>query len=574
MKKALALLFLTITLYISQVTPTYAVFVICGNCATVVTQLKDSIVQGFQLVKETLSEYSNAITAYNQQLETVNNTILIPMRDAMSLIVLMQSGDAIKNLILGSLGSEALLVKDPAQYFKRQALNSVAVGLGDAAAYKKMYGGSMMQYLINSSKYSYANSSTKIASISQSSVPSMVQKNACDDVMLTQLAMEDTAVEGEPLDQVKFKERKQYFYDQFCKRDPSNDANTAQSLEILQKARPAIAGWGGFLAVTSGDNPYNKATNIQLVLNQDAQAAVDQAKADLLAGGGIKSMTKCTKYAENDINGNLYEETATPACAVQEIQQLSSVLASSFREVVETPMKLIRESFGTGAGSLISTAFNTVNLLQSISSSIDTIAGKGSSGSATVPDFKNNTVAKESIATPIRDALDLQGKNLTSIEAVHPRLLNEIGRMQTVTTGITYCYQALVKDNIISSGGPEISQATTYVTAKEKNLTTLKTAISQDETRIAEGRAIIADFRTKIDAATSSKDLQILFTDYQTKIKSGKIPGQEILSARENNYVTLQGDISLETVEGGTAYNLKLKCDDLRQAWLRSQTVP
>ncbi len=572
MKKALAVLFLSITLFFSQTTPTHAIF--CSNCATVVVQLKDSIVQGFQLVKETLSEYSNAITAYNQTLETVNNTILIPMRDAMSLIVLMQSGDAIKNLILGSLGSEALLVKDPEQYFKRQALNSVAVGLGDAAAYKKMYGGSMMQYLINSSKYNYANSSTKIASISQSAVPSMVQKNACDDVMLTQLAMEDVAVEGEPLDQAKFKERKQYFYDQFCKKDPSSDTNTAQSLEILQKARPAIAGWGGFLAVTSGDNPYNKATNLQLVLSQDAQAAVDRAKTDYVIGGGIKSLTECKKYAENDINGNLYEETATPACAVQEIKQVSSVLASSFKEVVETPLKLIRESFGTGAGSLISTAFNTVNLLQSISSSIDQIGGTGSSGSATVPDFKNNSVAKESIATPIRDALDLQGKNLTSIEAVHPRLLNEIGRMQTVTTSITSCYQGLVKDNIIAASSQDMERATTYVTTKEKKLASLKTAIGQDETKIAAGRAIIADFRTKLDAASSSKDMQTLFTDYQTKIRSGSIPGQETLSARENDFVTLQGDISLDTTDGGAAFNLKARCDEIRQVWIRSQTAP
>lgn len=146
--------------------------------------------------------------------------------------------------------------------------------------------------------------------------------------------------------------------------------------------------------------------------------------------------------------------------------------------------------------------------------------------------------------------------------------------MQTVTTSITSCYQGLVKDNIIAASSQDMERATTYVTTKEKKLASLKTAIGQDETKIAAGRAIIADFRTKLDAASSSKDMQTLFTDYQTKIRSGSIPGQETLSARENDFVTLQGDISLDTTDGGAAFNLKARCDEIRQVWIRSQTAP
>lgn len=556
MQKIVVSLLFAISFYTATVAPTYAIF--CSNCSTWVMQID-------QLVNESISAASNPVTSLQQTLATINDNILIPMRDAMSLIVLMKSGDSVQNLVLGSLGADPLLVRNPEQYLKNKALGSVDLSLGSLAATKSMYGDSLLSSLVASSRYEYASHETKLRALTQSSIPSIVQRNACDDTMLTQLAMEDVTVAGQPLDQTAFRERKQYFYEKFCTKDPLQDRATAQSLEALRQARPNIGGWDSWLALTGGDNQYAAASRLQTEIAKQAALKVEQAKTDYVIGGGIKSLTECKRYAENDINGNLYGETSTPGCELEEIKQVSGVLASTYKEAIETPMKLIRDSFGTGAGSLIGTAFSTLNLLKGISSSLGS-ATDGSSGggsnntgstvtasSPPAQDLVNNPQAKQTLSSPVMAQLSAHMDSIQKLETVDSNFLSTITTYQGQLDAMKSCFQSIdVPD----------SEAMSFYDSETRKNTELRNTINQELELVSTAKTLLATTTNRINSSNSSEEIASIFDSYQAA--SQGLPGLTAGASREGEYISFQGKVRMSSSEDGGVYRHKQRCDMLR----------
>jgi hypothetical protein len=569
MKKTIFCLLFAFSLYATTVAPTHAI--VCSNCSTIIQQMIDYVRQGFQYAKDTITASQTTVTAVQQTLETVNNTILIPMRDAAALMVLMQSGDNIQNLILGSLGTDPLLIKNPEQYFKNKAVASLGASYNEIAAYRSVFGGSVLEALVKNSRYTYMDHSQKLQAIGSSQVPSIIQRNACTDEKLNQLAREDLMASNQQNDEMAFQARKAHFYNSFCVGDPARDPETAQALQALQRARPDIGGWDSWLALTSGDNQYARVTNLQLEIDKRAREVVEAAKTDYVIGGGIASLTNCTKEIETDLNG---VPMSSGTCVAGEIKQAGSVLASTYKEVVETPMKLIRESFGTGAGSLISTAFNTLNIIKGISSSIDSMGGSGGGGqnntsapitstSPAVQDLTNNQQAKTTLTSPAKRQLETHQTALNTLQTTDQNYISQINFYQSQLDSMKQCYDNLVTEFGIQSDQRVVAALDYYQSTTQSN-TVLKNNLSQELGKISTAKTLVSNTISQINASNSSQEITSLFNTYQSTVESQGLPGITAAATRDGEYINFQGTVEQSMSQVGPLYGYKETCSSIR----------
>jgi hypothetical protein len=576
MKKNIFSALLVLTVYAAGITPGHAIF--CSNCSQWSQQLLDYFRQGLQYAKEVSTDFSSGITATQQTLETVNNRILIPMRDAMTIITIMKSGDAIQNLILGSMGTDPLMVKNPESYFKNKALSSIGVDMSILSRQNSFYGNSVLSSLISSTRYNYADVSTKLAAINKSSIPKMIQSKVCNDASLSQLAQEDifNGSDDGTIDPDALGDRKRELNRALCNGDPDTNPALAATLQKISEQRPDIGGWDAWLALTGGDNAYNKTVQSQQVINQKAQEVIDRAKADLAMGGGIKSLTECKKYAENDLNGNLYGESSTPGCALEEVRRTSSVLNSLYMEALNAPTKLLQNTLGPGAGNLVNTAFTSINLIQGITSAMDSLSGDSSGGPTNIPglvvssptpikDLTNNPKAKESLTTPPKQQLLTHQQSLGTLERVDQNYIADIGFYQNRLGVMKGCYDKLVSDHPQTQGDQRVTSAYSYYQSKTGSNTTLQTKITEEIRLIGTTKTLVANTIDKINSSQSSEEILTTFNSYQNQVDSQNLPNIMTGATREGEHATFKGEIDQASLEGGALFTYNADCTAIRQ---------
>ncbi len=575
MKKLFISLFLTCIIYTSSTSNVYALTTFCVNCSTIAQQLIDYVRQGLQYGKDTITASQTTITAAQQTIETVNNTVLIPMRDALTIISILKSGDNIKNLVLGATGLDPLLVRNPEQYFKNKTLGPVQSWIGDVAAQKSIYSESIYKNLLLNTRYTYSDTSTKVKGFVRSSLPATIQQRVCAEDYLTKLATEDVIAGGRPFDAVEFEARKAYFYSRFCVGDPDSTSDegveTAQALMELQKARPNAGGMDAWLAITGGDNEYTRNMNVQLAVNEGASAVREQVVKDFDLGAGIKSLTTCVKYAENDINGNLYAETASPPCLVEEVQQTGRMFNTLLEDALKSPAETLRSTLGPGAGSLISTAFTSINLLQSISTAAGNITGGSRGGTGTVVtsrppvnDLANNTSGKQTIVGPPAQQLSFHQKSLASLQITDQSYLNEITLYQNQLNVMKACYEKLVKDHPQIETDARVTAAFSFHSNESTTNDRLRTTIGQELNLIATTTALVTTTLNAIQTSNSSEVILNLFRDYQNRIDAEALPNQTSAAIRDGEYVSFKGNVQQSLSEGGTIFIYKADCAAIR----------
>lgn len=596
MKKSLFIFSLFTLLYTSAVTPTYAIG--CPQCSTWAQQLIDYARQGLQYSKDSISAYSNGITAAQQTLITVNDTIIKPAKTAMTYIAIMKNGDNIRNLVLGSVGTnQALLEKFPEVYIANKELNTIKAGLGDIAAQKSLYGDSVLSALVGQTRFNYADVSTKLRTTNSTKLPSIAQNSACDETTLSNLAKEDIEISGQPLNQAAYSARKQYFYEKLCAKDPNTDEATAQALQTLTAARPEIGGWDSWLELTSGDNAWNKFTESQTILATRATEVADAAKNDLNLGGGIRSLTACKTRAQTDINGEPYSVASQAPCISEEIKQVSSALSTAFNEQIISPLKTQYASLGTG--TLVDSLFNTVSLIGNISSaassitnSVNQIAGTDGGGSGTVnnipvtttvnkvydKDLVNNAASKESVTRSPKTQLKLHADALVTLERLNQDFLSTITYHQGQLDTMKSCYDNLVRnyqDQV--SGDARVSSAYEYYGGKtcayqqDQNCTggqvavnnTLRAQIQAEQTVAAATKTYVQDTRTKIDNSQSTEEVLSLFTNYLDRVEAEGMPNTITVANRDGAYIVFKGNVDLSMMQGGAIFNYKETCVEI-----------
>jgi hypothetical protein len=196
MKKIFVTTTLLVAILLNQTPKAHALFGIGDivfDPAAVAQAIKSYVVSGAQLVKETVSAGASTITATNQTLDTVNNKVLIPARDAMTIIAIIKSGEMMKNLVLGAAGVDPLLIRKPEQYVKKKGQEAARSVLEDPQLQDTLKKSGVAEKIIKEEQYKALSIQSKVAQINQSPLLASSQRSLCTDAALSAQARKDVS---------------------------------------------------------------------------------------------------------------------------------------------------------------------------------------------------------------------------------------------------------------------------------------------------------------------------------------------------------------------------------------------
>ncbi len=591
-KKFLTSIFITV-IFITGTFSANAIF--CSNCKNVFQGLIERATQVLQYGKEAITAGQTSITAVNTTMMRVNDLIIKPLNDAMTLISIAQSGKNVQNLIMGSLGTEKLLVGDPQQLFK-DAMSEVQLGaLGDIASGGSAFGESILGTLFENAKFDSFDLKEKLSVINSSGIPEMMSGKICEsDAGLTKIIQNSGSFTQEELTA-----KKKELFDFACSGSPTSKEQAAklialndQNPTILNSADVSDGTIGnGFLSLTSGNNAYVKAEKSKVLIDQAAEEKKKQAEADLAAGRGIKSLTECVEYAEFTPNGEPYSDPEAAPCKRREVIQTSGVLDDQFKEALGTPLKTLIASFGTGAGQLIGSAFNAISLFQGISNSIGSLSGGGGGGSGgspsglsatfnnplvikvnqtPVPNLANNSTAKNNLIKTPLEHLTAHTNALNSLATSDNAYLSQISYYTSQTSAMSACFNQIAT-TYNAANDARVVAGVTYATSLNTSNNTLKAKIENELALIETTKTLIASTRASMEASQSSEEILTIFTTYQNKITDQGLPGLTSGLSREGEFETYKGEIQQSLYEGGILFNYKAECATLSSQYQQNQ---
>lgn len=536
------------------------------------------------VVENTISAIANPTTALQQTLDTVNKTVLIPMRDALTIVQIMQNSKMITALITASTGGDSLLVTNPELYLKNKGLAVTQGGIDTLAKQNNIFGNSIIGSVVASAKFNSSSLTFKLDSINKSSIPSITQNKICnDDAALSAMARSDTTLTG-----TDYNARKTELYNSLCSCDPNANTDAgkqcARKLTSVNNKNPTL---DSFYAITQGDNAYTKAELTKLAIADDAAAKKEIQKADLSSGGGIKSQTTCTKKASNG------------GCIEQTINQAGSVLNDAYQKALGSGLQTAISSIGSGAGSLIGTIFTTISLVQGINTSLGSVTGSGggsntggsrpttyngtttatgstqSNGTQTstagfTQDLVNNPQTRAVLSAAPMDQLNYHRQALLDLGAVDNNYISAINSYNTQLDTLKSCFDNLVRDfpDDTASGsqyGTQVSNALNFVSnTKAANTTTLN-SINSELGKIDTAGTLVASTISTIQTSNSTDEITSTFQNYQNQIRSQGLPDMTARIARESDLVRFNGAVQVSNIQGGQYYNYNASCSSIRQ---------
>ncbi len=516
------------------------------------------------------------------------------MKDAMTLVSIMQSGKDMQNLISGSLGTDPLLVGDPEKYFN-DAMASVQLGaISSVAKSNGPFSDSIFSTLRSNANYSNLNLKEKLDVINSSPIPTLLSNKICkNDSFLTSLAAGDGTLTDEQI-----AEQKTEIYNYACSEDPNSKEQAARLIalnennpEILNSADSNDGTIGtGLLLATGRDNPYTKATLAQIETAKKAEEAKQIAIDDWKNGRGIKSLTDCVERAETGPDGEVFDNPDQAPCVKTQVIQSAGTLSDQLSDAYSAPLDTLIASFGTGAGGLIGTAFNAVSIFQGISNSINSLSsgfgggGGSSGGSGTSPstllatynnpqvikvnqipkqNLTSNPEAKEAlIETPVKH-LDTHLNALSTLVTADQRYISQIVYYQGLINNMKNCFiNAGIQYEATTS--PRIASAVNYANSITLTNSKLQTTIETELSLIDTTKALIVDTKTRMAASQSSEEISAIFKEYLTKVEDMKLPTLISSATREGDILNFKSEVEATLEEGGALYNYNNDCTSFK----------
>jgi hypothetical protein len=503
---------------------------------------------------------TSVVTALDQ----VNNTILKPIRDVMTIATILSSGEQIKNLILGGMGNNSLLITNPEQYIKNKANVSIKINLGTVASTKGLYSDSILNSIISSTRNS--DTKTQLAALSQSNIPSNVQEKMCTEEALNK-QVDSEKVEDPSL----FAARKKELYDALCKGDPRNDPKLANTLMKVSRQKPNL---DTFLAITQGENDYTRSVKPGEIILRDAENKKEATKQELVSGGGLKNETKCTEYAQYDEAGTLYaeEKTNIAPCVNDVITKTSASLKTMWDDTLGAPLKTLQSNL-SGASSILGSVFNTISLLGQINGSVNTITSNLGGGgnysqttnsapvsysNVTYSNLNNNnsqkttTLITKAELNPITTTLKMQEEVVNDLKTIDQNYLSKINQYNTQLENLNSCFDKLVVD----FGTPkEPTFVSFYNESKTTNDSLLK-RIAEEYNNLSTTTIYITNTSSAINTAGTLTDAAPIFLNYQNQIDlMGGIPTAKTKVDRNIEYQSYVDFVNGE-MQGMDANNL------------------
>jgi hypothetical protein len=570
MKRFITLSLLTALYTFSLSQSAYAIF--CSNCSQFVTQIP-------QYATELITKGATFGTQINTFLTQNKLLVLDPIANGLIAASVLKQQSQTINLVTGALGGgDALLQINPEKWIKDQGLNVVQVSLSDITGQKGIYSDSLFSSVVSSFKASNSPLETTLASLGGSTIPKTVQTNLCSDDALTRVAKNDVMRNDGTFDAAALAERKRTIYNSLCVGNPATDKQLATRLQQVSSQRPDIGGWDTWLAITNGDNAYNKSVQATLVISKAAEEKKAAAKDDLSRGGGVVSPRKCDpgQQVQKAPNGDPVLNISDALCRATTLTNTGSAVSASFQSALNAPLERLLGSFGSGILSTLSSLLSARNSIALLTNAFGGATG-GSSGGGTntsvtvtssstpTQDLVNNPEGKKALTDPTLLRIDTYLTYLDKLAQQDSNLLAEVAIAETAAASIQGCYERLMEDFNIDRQYPGIDEAFSYRTNRVEALASFRTMVGNDTAAIASARTFIAETKTKINASNSSDEIGALYDAFEAKIANGTFPTDSAHFQREAEYQTLRGENQIEELEGGTSFRLRGQCTQIRQ---------
>lgn len=553
--------------------------IICGLVGLLSAQQASALIvfdpaaQGtrvIQLAKEVITGASTYATQINTFLQTNKLLVLDPIANGLIAASLLSQQKGTINLVTGGLGgSQPLLQSNPEQWIQNQGLNAVRVSLGDINNQGGIFSSSLLSSLIGTYKNSN-NLTTQLQVLTKSSIPTLTQNSLCKDANLTAIAKNDVTKSDGTFNPTDLAKRKSDIYNALCRGNPQTDIALANRLLQVNSQRPDIAGWDSWLAITGGDNAYTKATQAQILVEQDRQKKEAAAQADLNRGGGIISPSKCTQTVSGaDLLG--IGTIANLPCKVSVITNSSAAVASNYSQALNAPIQKLIGAQGSGILGTLSTLLAAKNTFDMLSNAFGGVSGGSTNTSnttntntATTQDLLNNPTGKSAISDPIFARLDAYASSTKDLQKSDSDLQSQLNIAQGSLATMRGCFQKIVDDFSLDPTDGRVANAFSYYGTKSAELASYGSTITQDQNQIDLANSTMTQLKSKIQSSNSTKEISDAYDAFEAKI--GKtLPGDSAGIMRQKDVFDLQGYNQSATTEGGDLFNLNAQCTQVRQ---------
>jgi hypothetical protein len=566
MKKTFASIFFLVAVLFSTAEITYAQYVVeCPLCSKLGTQLPE-------FAQQIITAGASLQTQLNTTGTFIKTVIQGPLQDALTAIAIAKSVNNIKNLIQGGLGNAQLIKTSPSIYIGNKEKGAVAVNLNTINGANGAYSNSILNTITGI--YKNNDLTTQLSSFSVSSLPSLIQKNACTDAALTQRARQDSTSFDGTVDTDAFNARKTELYNTLCVGDPAKDPKLAQVLTVANDQDSSLCGTECFLRKINGDNSYAKGQRAAILIAKDAEEKKQAAAEDLKSGGGIASQTICPsgKRATTDAQGKPYANADQAPCTVPEtVLTPSSVLSDSYKKAISSGDDTLKSTFGTGGiSALLSSILGGINTFSKalnggISFNIDssTLNEGGTGDTASTQDLADNGAAKSTLTSPILKQLNSHAASLTNLSTIDSNYLAALDAYLGQLEDVKNCYDSL---STSTSSPPDARTAAymSFYTNKRAALDGARSTIATEQSLIGTTRNLISTTISKLTASNSSQDISSIFNDYQNQVDTQNLPTQITGPQRGGDYQTFVGTAAQDTATGGAITTFRATCQNTR----------
>lgn len=572
-KKIFVTFFLAITIFSSSTKPAHAQW---------------AVIDAGDIIQNTISAIANPITAFNEAASFVNNWILGPIADALRLAQMVKSGNFIRNLVLGSMGTNnALLITNPKQYLTNQGKASIRESLKNVTDAKGVYSDSISGDEIRLARMKY-DSKAQLTAIAQSDRPTVIQNNLCSDDKLTKLT--ELAGTDEPQDPATYNTRTEELYAKLCDGDPTTDPELAKALLALDAQNPSVGGWNSFLTATQEGGSAVAKMRASTVIAINEQAKVAAKAADLTMGNGVKSETECgpgnADLVDDGVGGTYCPD------GKETVTKNGSQLDQSLKAAIGSPLKLLSDSYGSkgifaligSIASLIGSVNTTMNAFQAVTTS-GTPPTTTTTGGVTTTTYATSTYThtltpgsgqQKSLVDNIKKQTDAHLTDLSKLEGFDGPFLTNISSYGAKLSAGKNCYESLIAnfplENIKGTVFPaladnaQVKSGLAFFNGELTTNTTLKNKISTELSLISTTRSLINDTITKITASDSIEEIQDRYTNYTSRVEKENLPGAATSMQRVSDSANFDNMVKTMTDTGGQVTTTMAQCTQIGQA--------
>ena len=240
---------------------------------------------------------SGAGTQLNTLQSAMKSTILDPIANQLINSAIQSASNDILSWANGGFNGEPLIVSNPEKYIRNQGIKSVKLNL-NLIPEGSAFGDSLFSSIVKKYAYDNKDMKSKLADLSKSSIPGIIQNDVCDNASLTAYALEKVVASDGTYDPNELAAKKNEIYEYAACDGNVNDPEVQARLQDFAKQNPSLGGWDRWLAMTGGDNEFSRVTaGEELVAEANAREKY-LADRNLFDGQKVLSQTSCSEYSQ------------------------------------------------------------------------------------------------------------------------------------------------------------------------------------------------------------------------------------------------------------------------------------